>query len=291
MSTDHNTLPPSALQALTRALQPPAPTHISALLRMISSQDGFRWFKATTQDLMPEAADAILSHLAYPDMIRAFRQKFENSYLPLEDTLLEYLTEPDMYEDTHEEPWDSLRHCVPIRLYGFIIDDPHEYAEALTGRWVRPGIGLMTLLFSSGRISWEPDDAVKLAWIEACADIVPSHILSRIPLEGFDAAHIADTFRGNGMADLQNLALWIDSDTPFPLLNYQYHPELIQEPDFPWEKALIEDASKQWRDAQDFLQSVVRGQEWIEADPPRRLNQIINLLTDNYYPWTLVQTE
>ena len=188
-------------------------------------------------------------------MVRAFRQEFETRYLPLEEAIVESLTEEDM----HEDPWDSLRHCVPIGLYGFIIEDPHEYAEALTGRWVRPGIGLMTLLFSSGRISWEPDDAVKLAWIEACADIVPAHILSRIPLEGFEAPHIADAFRSHGMTDLQNLALWIDSDTPFPLLNYQYHPELIQELDFPWDKALIEDASEQWRDAQVFLQSVVRG--------------------------------
>lgn len=287
MSTAHNTLPPPALQALTTALQPAAPTHINALLRMMSSQDGYRWFKATTRELMPEAADAILAHLEYSDMVRAFQQEFETRYLPLEEAIMESLTEEDM----HEDPWDSLRHCVPIGLYGFIIEDPHEYAEALTGRWVRPGIGLMTLLFAAGRISWEPDEAVKLAWIEACADIVPSHILSRIPLEGFEAAHIADTFRSNGMTDLQNLALWIDSDTPFPLLNYQYHPELIQELDFPWDKALIEDASEQWRDAQDFLQSIMRGPEWIEADPPQRLNQIIDLLTDNYYPWTLVQTE
>ena len=275
------------LQALTTALRPAAPTHISALLRMISSQDGYRWFRATTRELMPEAPDAILAHLEYSDMVRAFRQEFETRYLPLEEAIMESLTEEDM----HEEPWDSLLHCVPIGLYGFIIDDPHEYAEALTGRWVRPGIGLMTLLFSAGRISWEPDEAVKLAWIEACSDIVPAHILSRIPLEGFEAEHIADTFRSHGMTDLQNLALWIDSHTPFPLLNYQYHPELIQELDFPWDKALIEDAGEQWRNAQDFLQSITRGPEWIEADPPRRLNQIIDLLTDNYYPWTLVQTE
>ena len=287
MSTAHNAPDPPALQALTTALQPTTPTHISVLLRMISSQDGFRWFKATTRELMPDAADAILAHLEYSHMIRAFQQEFETRYLPLEETIMESLTEDDM----HEEPWDSLRQCVPVQLHGFIIEDPHEYAEALTGRWVRPGIGLMTLLFSSGRISREPDEAVKLAWIEACADIVPSHILSRISLEGFEAAHIADTFRSHGMTDLQNLALWIDSNTPFPLLNYQYHPELIQELDFPWDKALIEDASEQWRDAQDFLQSITRGPEWIEADPPRRLNQIIDLLTDNYYPWTLVQTE
>ena len=169
MSTAHNAPAPPALQTLTTVLQPTTPTHISALLRMMSSQDGYRWFKATTRALMPEAADAILAHLEYSDMVRAFQQEFETRYLPLEEAIMESITE----EDSYEEPWDHLRHCVPIGLYGFIIEDPHEYAEALTGQYIRPGVGLMTLLFSSGRISWEPDDAVKLAWIEACADIVP----------------------------------------------------------------------------------------------------------------------
>ena len=59
MSTAHNAPAPPALQALTTALRPAAPTHISTLLRMISSQDGYRWFRATTRELMPEAADAI----------------------------------------------------------------------------------------------------------------------------------------------------------------------------------------------------------------------------------------
>ena len=292
MNAPSNSPTPAALAPLITTLRPAAPTHISALLRLMSSEDGFRWFRATTWDLMPDAADAILAHLEYPDMIRAFRQEFEARYLPLEETLLESLTEPDMYEDPCDEPWDSLRHSVPVALHGFIIDDPHEYAEALTGGYIRPGIGLITLLFSADRICpWEPDDAVKLAWIEACAKIVPPSILGRIPLEGFEAAHIAETLRVCGMTDLHNLALWIDNSTPFPLLNYQYHPELIQELDFPWDKALLQDAREQWHEAEVFLRSAMRGAEWLEADPPPRLNRVIDLLNDNYYPWALAQTE
>lgn len=290
MITAHNTpdaLTPSALQALTPALRPRAPTHISALLRMLSNQDGYRWFRAMLSALMPEAATEILAHLEYPDMLRAFRQEFEARYLPLEEAIMESIAE----DSTQEKPWEYLRHCVPIQLYGFIIDDPHEYTEVLARQWVRPGTGLMTLLFSSGRISWEADDAVKLSWIEACADIVPSHILGRIPLEGFTAKHIADTFQEHGMADLRNLALWIDSDTPYRLLNYQYHPELLQELDFPWERELIAEAAEQWREAQVFLHSVKRGQQWLEQDPPRRLNLIISLLLDSCYSWAHVQTE
>lgn len=279
--------PPPALQALATALRPGRPTHISSLLQLLSNEDGFRWFRATVENLMPENAASILSHPEYPDMVRAFRQEFENRYLPLDEAMMESLAE----DDPLEEPWDSLRHCVPIQLHGFIIEDPHEYAEMLARQWIRPGTGLMTLLFSSGRISWEPDEAVKLTWMEACTDIVPARILGRIPLEGFEATHIVETFRVHGMTDLENLALWIDSETPYTLLNHQYHPELLQELDFPWDRELIQDAGEQWREAEVFLQSVERGQEWIETDPPQRLNLIVSILLNNYYPWAQTQTE
>lgn len=240
---------------------------------------------------MPDAAAAILGHSEYSDMLRAFRLEFETRYLPLDETIDETIMEMVIDEGPQEDPWECLRQWVPVQLYGFISDDPHEYAAALAERWIRPGMGRMTLLFPACRLSWEPDHNVKLAWLEACADIVPARILSRIPLEGFEVPQITNTFRDYGMTDLQNLALWIGGDTPTRCSTANTTRKCFRNWTSPGERELIEEGGGQWRDARTFLQSVERGQQWIEANPPQRLNLIITLLLDNCYPWSAVQTE
>ena len=280
---------PPQLSAIADALNA-SPPRLSELSLLVSGEEHYLWFCAMLDQILPSQKAWILSAGHRQRILRHFQQAFEARYFPLLDEFIDYADAfMAEYEDT--TPWEFLRHAVPLQLHGFRIEDPHEFAEVIANRGLPPGICLMTLLFPIGEFTWEDDPNIRISWLEAAANTVPAATLRQIPAGGFDPQEAASIMREHGMPDIANLADWIRGATPYPLLNFQYHPEEQCEPDLPWELDIIVEIAQQWHEAMPMLESINRAIERIDANPHQQFDRIVSLLSENRYWWAMTRNE
>ena len=280
---------PPRLSAIATALNA-APPRLSELTLLGSDEEHYLWFCTMLDELLPHQKAWILSAGRRQQVLQHFQQAFEARYFPLLEEFIDYadaITEE--YEDT--TPWEFLHHAVPLKLHGFYIEDPHEFAEVITNRGMPPGICLMPLLFPIGEFTWEDDPNIRVSWLQAAAHTVPAATLQKIPAAGFDPKEAASALREQGLTDLANLADWVRSATPHPLLNFQYHPEEQCEPDLPWDLETIAEVAQLWHQAMPMLESIKRGIEQIDANPQQQFDRIVDLLSENRYWWTMARNE
>lgn len=283
------TIRPPRLSEIAAALNG-APPRLSELASLASGEEHYLWFCAMLDAILPHQKAWILSAGNRQQVLQHFRQAFEARYFPLLDEFIDYAEAfTDGYEDT--TPWEFLHHAVPLQLHGFRIEDAHEFAEVIANRGLPPGICLMTLLFPIGEFTWEDDPNIKVSWLQAASETVPDATLRKIPADGFDPKETATTLREHGLTDIANLADWIRSATPYPLLNFQYHPEEQCEPDLPWDPDVIAEIAQQWHEAVPLLESINRGIAQIDANPRQQFDHIVDLLSENRYWWAMTRNE
>lgn len=115
---------------------------------------------------------------------------------------------------------------------------------------------------------------LRIAWLDMAAGVIPPETLARIPNGGFDLDVLAAALRGTRYEGAAQAAQWVWGETNNFLLDHS-DEDGVDYAD-PWDMAVIEEATAEWRDAQRIMVSVGSMLRWLEQDMPGHFREVLD---------------
>jgi hypothetical protein len=218
-------------------------------------------FVALVRKYVPEREREILSQSSPAAQIAAFADRFEDSYFPLQPAFRGLV---DDYAD--------LTRDIPTVIMGFSWEDYHFMPEGYGG----PGLLLLTYLMEN---PYGEDDGARIAIGEACAAHVPIELLRRVPPGGLalaEAHRFFDDSPYRGLAHWGDILSWNTGNFFLDTTD----EDLWSEGFPPWEREVVEQLTRQWQQAEEIQQQVLRLADWLEEDPPAHFREILGFLEE-----------
>jgi len=233
---------------------------ISILIAWLDNAEDFADFLNLVDEFLPERRQEILSETSPSAQIACFCGYFEDRYFPLDDYV--------RYGDAGE--YEELTFRIPLTVQGISYDDYHEISSEY-----RAGIQLIAYLI---RNPYEDLEEASVSLAEACQEHVPQELIERaaaIQLEPEEAHKLL-----NG-TPYEQLAHWTDRFnccTNNFFLDTDY--EMLMQ-DVPcWDRADVDNLTRQWHQAQDTENRLTEFVEWLEADPKGRFEEVVNFILE-----------
>jgi len=228
------------------------PPQINSLISQLADSDSYARFIELIREYLPEYESEILAEGSEWGRIAAFVTRFADRYFPLEEVIEEY---------------EYFVQTIPVLIQGVSYDDYHSITD-----W-RTGYVLMTYLVED---PYESENRVVIA--EECLEYASRELLQRVPQLGFAPGDLVRLTQGSRYEALGHWAqiLWHDTGNFFLDTDYDW---LWQDPLY-WDRETVEALTRQWQQAERIQQMLFELAEWLEEDPPRHFEQILDFLEE-----------
>lgn len=249
------------LLVLERKLRSLGPPSLSTLIARLGDVEDYEQFVLMVREYLPESEQDIMRLLEPSAQMALFVERFSNRYFPL----AEYV-----WED--EEDYSFLTRGIPVLVYGMGSDEYHNIATHY-----RVGYQLMAYLVQYDDPCGDEDDGVRVALADACAANVPPALLERVPEGGIliEEAHLLfDNTEYKGLAYFADI---MSHSTGTDLLD-------LSEEDFwemnppDWDREFVDAVALEWGWVVVIQEEVDHMIEWLEEDPPARLEELLNFI-------------
>ena len=251
-----------------------APLSINGIIDLIANFEDQIWFNELVKEFTPGAAHDVQTANSPAMKVAAFAEHFERRHFPLNYIFTDgYLEEWDM--DEPNSIYSMLRAGIPYFMMGVDPDDVHE---AWTGQY-GPGRSAMMLIPRLEEGYFYRDDDIRLAWLEAAAEHIPRETLLRIPAQGIPMICLAQALEGTPMEAVLNAARWLVSDSGNFFIDENYPEGECQSGD-PWEREVVEEATKIWKEAQEIMDPINKLANWLDHDTGPRFTQMLDFILD-----------
>ena len=262
------------------------PINTADLICQIDNLKSMQWFHSFVKTFLPHQYDYIFQEESPSTIVERFGRTFKQRYFPINDMALDSMSDNAEYEGLGS--WDILNKGIQYELFGFIVEDIHEFWE--DGQHSSP-TQLACLLIPAEYIAWDADEGIKISWFEHASEIIDQETLKKIPTEGFDPIDAVIALQEENMPGMANLIKWMTHGTGNFFLDNQYHSEDYQEQFDDWDQETIDFATVEWQAAEPIWQSIISTQDWIYSDPPTNFKKVVDVLNEGIYWWASTQTQ
>ena len=238
--------------------QPPS---FTVLLSCIEKGQSYGEFVALVREYLPEQEGEILSRNSVAAQIAAFADRFEDDYFPLECS---FRGLADNYAD--------LTGDIPTVVMGFSWEDYHFMPDSSGA----PGLLLLTYLIEN---PYGEEDGARLAIGEACAPHVPIELLRRVSFGGLALDGVHRLFDDTPYRALAHWGDILHSNTGNFFLDTTVE-DLWDEGFPPWEREIVEQLTRQWRQAEEIQRQIEHLIDWLEENPPAHFREILDFLEE-----------
>ena len=241
-----------------------APPSMEEVMEVLDETQSRRWFRAMTQDLLPEESEEILAGENDAAIVRRFGSAFSERYFPVYESIAW-----DIGETGSLSLYSDLRTGIPLEMEG--VDD-----EAWHDVWdeLNPGMGTIALL---PEITFDP--GIRTAWLEEAARYIPMGTLKRIPPGGIPIDRIERALSGTRLDCAADALRWFfrNSGNLFVDLSQAMYYESVPAS---WDRETVMELGEEWRQAIPILEGSIRAQKWMEEDPPARFAELLDLVLE-----------
>lgn len=270
MSLSCPRLTPPRLSALLHRIKPTPPSLLTISASAHYAHD-YRWFQNLVRTYLPDAAPPLL-RLSHPlHQLDEFIRIFSQRYFPLVSL---HLYEYAAAWEGDDNLWERLRQGIPYAVQGFPVGDDRH----LIWEFVPNGLCLLALLGDPADPAADADTAgIYVSWLEAAQAMVPRDLLTQLPAHGFAGDTLAAGLSAAGWPDCAQTLRYINATTGNFFLDLYGDPEWDETSVDPWEPEIIDAATNLWQEATRILDAVDRANQWLEQDPPRHFEQLLQL--------------
>ena len=273
---------PPSINELINVIKSNRPASIYQLINFIRENEGYQWFLETVDDLMPDQRRYITEATNLRETIDRFQREFESRFFPLLDEVLDEVRAYEGLSTGNDGTgWEYLQECVPIELYGFLMEDPHDSTSWFSPHRSNVGWHLTPLLLDTRYVTYEDDPNIRISWIEAAGQVIVPETIRKIPVVGFHATTALEAMMQAGMTDMVNLILWTVRQCPHEILNIQYGPDEYIVPNISWELESVAAIAEERRAAQPTLASVNRALAWLNQDPNAHFGEVVDAVVEH----------
>jgi len=256
-----------------KLLQRAAPPSLSAILEKLDESGEYQEFMSLVHKFTPEIEQDIGQFYTPQAKMQKFALAFEHKYFPLH---------PRFAEGWGEGYYDLVR-FIPVIVLSIDWDDYETLAE---GSW-RNGLMLAAFIAEDPyhRVEYEHTnlgggESARVAMGEACANVVPQHILKRVPRYGIkpeELHKLLDGTRFEAMALVSDI-LHMDAGNVF----HDNNAESIYDgaPALEWDMENVSDITRGWLRAQAIEQKVAPFYDWLEQNPTQNLTELLDFIDD-----------
>ena len=155
------------------------------------------------------AGDAVRHRGDQPlcETIDRFQREFELRFFPLLDEVLDEIRAYEGPSVDDAIAWEYIQESVPIQLYGFLMEDPHDSTAWFAPRTDNVGRHLTPLLLEIKHVTYEEDPNIRMSWLEAAGQVIAPETIRKIPASGFNAETALGAMMQSGMTEMVNLIL------------------------------------------------------------------------------------
>lgn len=255
----------TGLAALLRQ-RPPSLADMVALLYYLGD---YKWFGELVEEYLPDEVETLAAIPNLNSRVERFSSIFSQRYFPI-------YTDEAVIDWGNEEPaYRQLHHCVPFELFGIGYDEKHFL-------WThyQPGFAAMALLSAPVKEHlpyYQSDlEGLRLAWFESAAQYIPAETLRRIPANGIETGVLERVTEGTRFAAMGPHARWLWNSTDNFFLDFSYSDGV--EFDDPWDRDVVENATRIWREASGLIDQVEALGSWLEQDMPVRFADMLDYI-------------
>ena len=119
-------------------------------------------------------------------------------------------------------------------------------------------------------------EGLRLAWFESAAQYIPTETLRRIPANGIETGVLERVTEGTRFAAMGPHARWLWNSTDNFFLDFSYSDGV--EFDDPWDRDVVENATRTWREASGLIDQVEALGLWLEKDMPVRFADMLDYI-------------
>jgi len=242
------------------------------LVAHVDQAEDYLEFVRLVREFLPERESEILREPSPSTQVARFASFFEDRYFPLSEHL------QDMAEGYAE-----LTYQIPVVVMGMSEED-YESIATESGA----GYQLLTYLVEN---PWGYHDAQNrfhgngrlVSLTEACAALVPQHLLLRVPEEGFSPQRMHEVL---DKTRFKAAAIWADMlgqctnniflDTDYEQLGYSQLPE--------WTREEVESLTAAWHQAELLHQEVSELVRWLEENLTAHFIELVNHIGGYHEP-------
>ena len=280
--------------AMAAEARPLSLRSIRGSMEMVEEKD---WFRSIVEEIAGDKKDWILGAENDGQTMERFYEYVGENYFAIREDEVESLTE--MAEEGSAYAWGSLNRGALPELYGFWMDEAHEYAEAIENDLMPAVETLMPIILQVGSVAWDEDEGIRISWRDAAAARFGPELIDRIPPHGYMPPSVIETLQSNEWDDCALLVEWMTGRTNHEIMNRQITPEDPLGVVVPWYLPELEEMAEQVSIVQGEMNRIRRILTWFEEDPAAHLNMLLNVLeTDGceaaeamkepVYTWTQV---
>ena len=244
------------------------PPSLRELVTIIGYADDYAWFAGLVRRLFPNEAEEALSAPDVRSRVERFARLFSERHFPLYAPYFEFFL-----EDGDEPSWTWLRRGIPFDLMGFGYDALHEMWDGY-----REGISALALLVRTSDAFHDGPDGLRTAWLESAAGRIPQSTLERIPQGGIPIEALTEAVKDTRFDGAAQAASWIFAETGNWFLDHNYDDGCYDGFADPWDDDIIAEGTREWRRANELMDSVCRLTDRLEEDLPARFAEMLDFI-------------
>jgi hypothetical protein len=260
------------MKLLVKSVAPPS---LSILLQCFSSLEGWEDFMELVNEYTPEKRDEILRENDQGKQMEIFMNTFEAKYFQLQQDWVtqnfqDWVTQN--FEEDNEVGYSVLTENVPVDVLGWDYDKYDELPST-------SDISTQLWCYLLPNPSDENDERVALA--DACQNVVPRAILSRVPAKGFPFDKLHDMLDGTKYSFIAKFGDWLSANTGNYFLDTDeesywqgYKPT--------WDRPTIEELTENGKEINRFFDERNKFQDWFEKDTVKHFQELLNFMLKKY---------
>ena len=266
--------PPPRLKTLAARAGNHPPRRTPAL-RELQRFNDFGLFKQIVAELVPDRSDHILEGGSDIEIINRFHEEIDGRYFTVMRMDQEFAEE--IAETPEENVWEYMVRGARPELYGFLIEEAHEFTEWIQSG-IRPAEGIMPIVLGIGQVAGDEDSGVRVTWREAAAERFGRDLIGRIPEHGYDFWDVIKALDDAGFTESAMAFRWIASGTGIQILDEQLGPDEPFGINVDWEIEAMNAAAEAWNVAMDTWERIKASLEWMDNDHVAAFNRILDII-------------
>lgn len=244
--------------ALARELLGAFPPSLRGLLEALEEGHQLLGFIDLVETYLPERRAEILAVPHEGGRIEAFANHFGDRYFPLHPALQD--------AEGLDFGYGDLLATIPLIPRGVGWGDLHE------PQVIRAPIrAIGCLVFQS--IIEDIAPGVGIAWLEECEGYLSPATLVRLG-SGYTVPDLMYLLQGTWAEGAAWLARWLSGDTD----NYFLDTDEESLGETPWDPETVASATDEWLAAEGIMQQVDELAQWLDEEPDRRFNEVLDFL-------------
>ena len=264
----------SILEQLARKLTPmPSLGH---LMNMLESSEMMADFVSLIREYVPKSEADIMCKESDYDKVERFSEVFEEKYFPLATDSFDSFDE--------DEAMNNLMTAIPLILEGYTYDQYHENEVGSN----QPAF-LAVLAITQYPYTVGDGPGARLPFMEELAKTATMKQVKRIPKDGYSLTclrYCLKNLQGHeNLAGFLYGAEYISGYTGCFVLDADYDGYGGD----PWDKETVKALTKQQKEVEKRSDADRKFIDWFDANPPKALQEILDLLEERSKPWELKQ--